>query len=416
MGLATIIVVLIAVVGSLTVLPAVLALLGDRVDAGRLPLRASNGSGPRRWARVAAVVSSSPKAALVAAVCVLAALAVPLGGMHTADNGIDDLPPDLPVVQAAVAVERAFPGAPDDARIVVAGHGLDAARPGLRALGERARAVTGGTGEVVVRVAPDATTASITVPLPDHGDADATVRRLRADVAPRATGIAGVSEPALITGDAASGLDYSDRMATATPVVIGAVLFLGFLLLTLTFRAPLLAAGVMALNLLSIGAAYGVLTIVFQHTWAQHLIGFRTTGHIVAWIPLFMFVILFGLSMDYTILVLERIRERREAGRTPAQAAAEGVTATAGTITSAAVVMVAVFAIFATLGVIVFQQLGVGLAAAVLLDATVVRGIALPALVVALGERGWRVSPQEDARTSHGGWKDVGVESGAGIR
>jgi RND superfamily putative drug exporter len=169
------------------------------------------------------------------------------------------------------------------------------------------------------------------------------------------------------------------------------VLALGFLLLLVTFQAPLLAAAMMLLNLLSIGAAYGVLTIVFQHTWAEHLLGFHSTGHIINWLPLFLFVILFGLSMDYTVLVLERIREARLSGLGPRQASAEGVAATAGTVTSAAIVMVAVFSIFATLDVINFKQLGVGLGAAVLLDATLVRGVALPATVALLGERGWPV-------------------------
>ncbi len=180
-------------------------------------------------------------------------------------------------------------------------------------------------------------------------------------------------------------------MQIVTPLVIGVVLILGFVLLLMTFRAPLLAASVMALSLVSIGAAYGMLVAVFQHTWADRLLGFHSTGHIVDWLPLFMFVILFGLSMDYTVLILERIREERRAGRSPRVAAARGVAATASAVTSAAVVMVAVFGIFATLGMITFQQLGFGLAAAVLLDATIVRGIALPAVVALLGARGWPV-------------------------
>jgi len=189
-------------------------------------------------------------------------------------------------------------------------------------------------------------------------------------------------------------------MSQVTPVVIGFVLLLGFLLLLLTFRAPLLAASMMLLSLLSVGAAYGILTAVFEHTWAEHLLGFHSTGRIINWLPLFMFVVLFGLSMDYTVLILERIREARLSGLTPRKAAAEGVAATAGTVTSAAIVMVAVFSIFATLGVITFKQLGVGLAAAVLLDATLVRGVALPAVVAVLGERGWRIRGCKDAEVA----------------
>jgi uncharacterized membrane protein YdfJ with MMPL/SSD domain len=424
MGLGTILVVAVAVLGSLTVLPAVLALLGDRVDRGRLPghrgraaraarRRAASGGRPTgAWAALARAVTASPKAALVAAVCVLGALAVPLTGMHTADLGADDLPQSLPVVQAAKAVDHSFPGAPDQAELVVSGHdlGTAAAHSALAGLGERALKVTGGRGEPTVTVARDGATAVVAVPMPDRGVTAGTdtVHRLRDQVAPTATTVPGASSPALVTGDAASSADYSHRMAIATPLVIGFVLVLGFLLLLLTFRAPLLAAGVMGLNLLSIGASYGILVSVFQHTWAERLIGFHSSGHIINWLPLFMFVILFGLSMDYTVLVLERIREGREAGLSPRRAAADGVAATAGTVTSAAIVMVAVFAIFATLGVINFQELGVGLAVAVLLDATVVRGIALPALVAALGERGWKVRPHV-ASSRAPGWEDVAV-------
>ena len=248
--------------------------------------------------------------------------------------------------------------------------------------------------------------ARVNVPMPDQGldKASNTIQQLRDDVAPTATDIHGVSSPALVTGSAASTMDYSHRMSVATPRVIGFVLLLGFLLLLLTFRSPLLAVAVMGLNLLSIGAAYGVLTSVFQHSWAETLLGFHSSGYIINWLPLFMFVVLFGLSMDYTVLVLERIREARLEGRSPRAAAAEGVGATAGTITSAAVVMVAVFSIFATLDVIMFKQLGVGLAAAVLIDATLVRGVALPAVVALLGERGWKMP----------GWKNAAVEARGG--
>ena len=411
-ALGTILVVAIAVVGSLTVLPAVLALLGDRVDIGRVPghrvLTAARARRDRRagrstgaWAALARGVTRHPRGALVGAVCVLAALTVPMLGMHTDDLRASDLPQHLPVVRTINAIEASFPGAPQATELVVTGHDLSApaAHAGLVALGNRAAAVTGGRGDVTVAVSVDGRLARVDVPTPDLGRAEAksTIGRLRSHVAPTATTIAGVGSSALVTGDVASNLDYTHRMSHVTPEVIGFVLLLGFLLLLVTFRAPLLAASVMVLNLLSIGAAYGILTAVFQHTWAEHLLGFHSTGYIINWLPLFMFVVLFGLSMDYTVLVLERIREGRLRGLTPREAAAEGVTATAGTVTSAAIVMVAVFSIFATLGLITFEQLGVGLAAAVLLDATLVRGVALPAAVALLGERGWPVRGCKDA-------------------
>jgi uncharacterized membrane protein YdfJ with MMPL/SSD domain len=406
MGLGTVLVVLIAVIGSLTVLPAVLALLGDRVDRGRIPgfgrlidrrARREAIAGKRLgfWAGLARAVTGRPVASLVISVSILGALAVPLAGMRTAGLNVLDLPPSLPVAQAVQSIERHFPGAPQDAELVVQGAGLGRAdaHGGLAALARRATHVTGGHGPVTIATSRSGRLARVDVPMPNLGSAatKAVVTRLRTVVAPTAHSVPGATQNALVTGDAASNVDYTARMASATPEVIAFVLALGFLLLLFTFRAPLLAAAVMALNLLSIGAAYGILTAIFQHTWAEHLLRFHSTGHIIDWLPLFMFVVLFGLSTDYTILVLERIREARLAGLAPRRAAAEGVAATAGVVTSAAAVMVAVFAVFGTLDVINFKQIGIGLAAAVLLDASLVRGVALPAVVTLLGERGWPI-------------------------
>jgi RND superfamily putative drug exporter len=413
MALGTVLVVLIAVIGSLTVLPAVLALLGDRVDRGRIPgfhrlldrrarREAIIGRRLGFWAGLARAVTRHPVASLVISASILGALAVPLTEMRTAGLDVSDLPPNLPVKQAVQSIERHFPGAPQNAELVVQGAGLGKAdsRAGLVALGRRAAQVTGGHGPVTVATSIGGRVARVDVPMPElsHSAAGATVTRLRTEVAPTTHLVPGATSNALVTGNAASNLDYTARMASATPEVIAFVLALGFLLLLFTFRAPLLAASVMALNLLSIGAAYGILTAIFQHTWAEHLLGFHSTGHIIDWLPLFMFVVLFGLSTDYTILVLERIREARLTGLAPRQAAAEGVAATAGAVTSAAAVMVAVFAVFGTLDVINFKQIGIGLAAAVLLDAGLVRGVALPAVVTLLGERGWPIRRPRSAR------------------
>ena len=409
-GLGTILVVAIAVLGSLTVLPAVLALMGDRVDRGRVPgyrrrqarrLRREAQAGRLTgwWAGLAGAVTARPVASLLLGAAALGVLSLPLFGMRTAALGVDGLPHNLPVVSATQAIERAFPGAPADAELVVRGSGLGSriARAQLATLGARAEHLTGGRGTVTVSVSTDQSVARVDVPMPGRGTAatNATVTRLRGEVAPQAEQIAGARGAALVTGEAAANLDYANRLRTATVEVITFVLALGFLLLLFTFRAPLLAGAVMLLNLLSIGASYGILVIVFQGTWAEHLLAFRSTGHIIDWLPLFMFVVLFGLSMDYTVLVLERIREARQAGRSPRQSAIEGIGATGGTVTSAAVVMVAVFSIFATLDVIAFKQLGVGLAAAVLLDATLVRGVLLPATVTLLGSRGWSMAPRK---------------------
>jgi uncharacterized membrane protein YdfJ with MMPL/SSD domain len=408
-GLGTILVVAIAMLGSLTVLPAVLALMGDRTDRGRIPgdrrrqarrLRRAGHGGVRGgfWAGLARAVTARPIVSLLLGAAALGALSVPLFGMRTAALGIDGLPHNLPVVTATQAIEHAFPGAPADVELVVRGAGLGSqtAHDELTNLGLRAEQVTGGRGPVTVAVSQDQSVARVNVPMPQLGTAaaNATVDHLREQVAPRAEQITGARDAALITGDAAANLDYANRLRTATVEVIVFVLTLGFLLLLFTFRAPILAAAVMLLNLLSIGASYGILVLVFQGTWAEHLLAFRSTGHIIDWLPLFMFVVLFGLSMDYTVLVLERIGEARHAGRSPRQSAIEAIDATGGTVTSAAVVMVAVFSIFATLDVIAFKELGVGLAAAILLDATLVRGLMLPATVTLLGTRAWPLAPR----------------------
>jgi RND superfamily putative drug exporter len=248
---------------------------------------------------------------------------------------------------------------------------------------------------VTVAIAKDGRTARVDVPMPP-GDQDAAVRTIRAEVLPDAAAL-GPHTTAMLGGEAAGSLDFTDRLNTMTPIVVAIVLGLAFILLVAAFRSPWLAAGVIGLNLLSIGAAYGVLVTVFQYDWAESLLGFTSTGTVVDWVPLFTFVILFGLSMDYTIIVLERIREARLAGLGAREAVAEGLSATAGAVTSAAVVMVAVFGVFAALRLPDMKQLGVGLSTAVLIDATIVRALALPAVVSLLGERRWRIAGRRRA-------------------
>ncbi|MCK9248970.1 MAG: MMPL family transporter [Solirubrobacteraceae bacterium] len=426
MAAGTMLVVGIALIGSLTVLPAVLALLGDRIDRGRLPgarrraRRAARraeradrrgggrpapngrGAGHGAWGAIARAVVRRPRTALLTAAVVLAAIAVPALGMHTADSGLAGLPDDTPAVRAQQAIDETFPGAPSHATLVVTGSDLAGAdaRAGLRDLGARALDVTGGGGAVDTRVADDGRTAVLEVPLPD-ADLDrarAAVRELRDDVAPTASRIAPGAE-LLVGGGTASSMDFADRMTDALPLVLGFVLGLAFLLIVTSFRSVRLALSVIALNLLSTGATYGLVTVVFQSTWAEHALGFTSTGTIASWLPLMAFVILFGLSMDYTILVLERMREARRAGASPREAAAEGVGATAGAITSAAVVMVVVFAIFITMRMVDMKQMGFALSTAILLDATIVRAVALPAAVTLLGERAFgRDRGRRDAR------------------
>ena len=392
MAVGTIAVVAVAVLGSLTVLPAALSLLGDRLDRGRLPLiglrrgaatvaaRAGGGAVGAFWGRLAARATRRPATALAAGTVLLLALAVPALSMRTADLQIGALPHNLKVIESYLAIERAAPGGPSSAELVVRGTRLD--RASLQELGITARGVTGGRGAIATQRSEDGRTAVVSVPMPDRGAAhtELVITRLR-------TMLEDHPDQVLVGGWQASSADFARQMRRATPIVIAFVLSLAFLVLFRAFGSAALAGAVIALNLLSVGAAYGLLTLVFQHDAAEGLLGFINTGTIASWVPLFAFVILFGLSMDYTILVLERMREARLAGRSPREAAAEGVAATAGTVTSAAIVMVAVFSLFAMMRSPDMKQFGFGLAAAIVLDATVVRALLLPAAVTLLGRR-----------------------------
>ncbi len=418
MALGAILVVLIAVVGSLTVLPAMLALLGDRIDRGRLwPRRRKARSRRRRtmWQVLAAGVTDHPRTSLTLALVILAALAAPLISIKTAEPGQSDVSPNTPIRAAYTAIERAFPGSEDTADLVVSGHGLHSERTTsqLRTIGRQGQAITGGRGAVNTQISRDGQTALLQIPMPESSlsVADHKVQTLRHELEPAvASAIPGAH--ADLTGDYAGNLDFTSRLSNVTPLVIAFVLGLAFILLIATFRSARLALSVIGLNLLSVGAAFGVLVAVFQHHWAQSLLGFQSDGAVVDWLPLFAFVVLFGLSMDYTVLVLERAREARLAGASAREAAATALGSTGGTVTSAALVMIAVFSVFATLPLLEFKQLGVGLAAAIALDATIVRGLALPAALTLLGDRGLAPAPARASRRRARGW-DHGVSVAA---
>jgi RND superfamily putative drug exporter len=410
MALGAILVVAIAVVGSLTVLPAMLALLGDRIDRGRVWRRRRTTRQPRSaWRGVANVVTGHPRASLASAVVVLAALAAPVLSIQTAAPGENDVPANNPVRMALHAIERAFPGSSDTAGLVVSGRHLGQPRTvaQLRAIGRRGTAITGGRGAVSLQISRDQGTALLSIPIPEGSlsASDHKVLALRHQLEPAvARDIPGAH--ADLTGGYAGNLDFSSRLSGVTPLVIGFVLALAFVLLVATFRSPLLAASVIGLNLLSVGAAFGILVAAFQYGWAQSLLGFQSDGAVVEWLPLFAFVVLFGLSMDYTVLVLERAREARRAGASARDAAAEALASTGGTVTSAALVMIAVFSVFATLQLLEFKQLGVGLAAAIAIDATIVRVVALPAVLTLLGDRGLAPARERAKRSpawDHGG-------------
>ena len=392
MALGAIVVVAIAVLGSLTVLPAILALLGDRIDRGRLWRPRRTRLRRPAWTRFASAVTHRPGVSLLVALALLATLAAPLLSIRIGNPQSADLPQNNATVVAQRAIDQAFSAGTDTTQLVVSGHRLDttSARMRLLELGREGQRVTGGTGgSVTVAVSGNGDTAVVSIPVPSGGNRvqERNVQTLRSVLKP-ATARALPGASAELTGDDAGNVDFNHQMAVMTPLVIAFVLALAFALLVFSFGSPLLAICVVGLNLASVAGAFGVLTELFQHHWTEALFGLRSFGAIVDWLPLFAFVILFGLSMDYTVLILERAAEARRAGASARAAATEALGATGSTVTSAALVMVSVFATFATVPLISFKQLGIGLAAAIALDATVVRGVALPAVLALLGDRG----------------------------
>ncbi len=394
LGVGAVLVVAMAVAGSLTVLPALLAKLGHRVEWGRLPLLGRRRVGESLlWSALLSRVLARPLLAVVAATIGLLVLALPALGMRTQLPGFAEMPGDLPVVRTFERIQAAFPGSPTPAEVVV--EAPDVTTPAVRTAIEalRRRAVASGemAEPIEVRVNPDRTVAAVSVPLAGSGEDGRSVhalRTLRETVVPATVGRLGGATVA-VTGETAGSVDFNDLTRRRAPLVFAFVLGLAFLLLLVTFRSLVVPAKAIVLNLLSVAASYGVLVAVFQHGWGGSLVGVERPGPIASWLPLFLFVILFGLSMDYHVFILSRVRELVDAGAPTREAVARAIKVTAGTVTSAAAVMVAVFAIFATLRTVAVKQVGVGLAVAVLLDATVVRGVLLPAAMALLGEWNW---------------------------
>ncbi|HXV32517.1 MAG TPA: MMPL family transporter [Gaiellaceae bacterium] len=396
MGIATMLVVAIAMLGSLTVLPALLSKLGDNVDRLHVPfvgrLRRDDGQG-RIWGGIVDRVLKRPVLSVAVAGGLLLALAVPALQLHTAQPGPESFPQELPVMQTFNRLQNAFPGKEIPANVVVKAD--DVTAPEVQAaIGElRKRAVaTGRMHEpITVDVNDAGTVASIAVPMDGKGTDDASnaaLASLRGEVVPETVGALDGVETA-VTGMAASSKDGNDQLKATAPLVFGFVLVFAFVLMLAAFRSVAIAVKAIVLNLLSVAAAYGVLVLVFQHGIGKGLLGFETTSGIVPFLPVFLFVILFGLSMDYHVFILSRIRELYDGGASTDEAISQGIRSTAGVVTSAAIVMVGVFAIFGTLSMIVFKQFGVGLAAAVLIDATIVRAVLLPATMKLLGEWNW---------------------------
>ncbi len=394
-AVGTMTVVAVAMFASLTVLPAVLSKLGDKVERGRIPFlgRLRKRGGGSFWGSIVERVMRRPVLSLVASAGVLIALAVPALTMHTVVSGADDLPRSIPVVKTYDRVTAAFPGEAASATVVVQADDVSAGpvAGAIDQLRHEAAASKYVAGPLSVEESADGKVAAIDIPTVGSGsDAEATraMQQVRNEMVPAAfAGVEGAEVD--VTGPAAQSQDFNDQLAKSLPLVFGFVLGFAFLLLLVTFRSIVVPIKAIVLNLLSVGAAYGVLVLVFQRGMGESLLGFHSNGGISSWLPLFLFVILFGLSMDYHVLILSRVREGVDRGLSTDEAVRQGISATAGTVTSAAVVMVAVFSIFATLSIIDMKEMGVGLAVAVLLDATIVRGVLLPAAMKLLGERNW---------------------------
>ena len=379
----TILVVAVSMLGSLSVLPAALSALGDRVERGRIPFARRFKRERNIWARVVDAVLRRPLVSALASAAVLLALAFPALGMKTSLPGSDSLSRGIPAVRTMDDVQAAFPA--KDAPAYVTVEAADVTAPAVSAAIERFDTRIGDhpklfPGRPTIEIAPDRTLARISIPSAGSGS-DATSKLMLATLrgAAQATIGSAPGATASVDGSAAQAADFNSSLGRNTPIVFAFVLSAAFLLLLMTFRSLVIPIKAIVLNLLSVGAAYGVLVTLFQ----------GHDGFIVAWLPLFLFVVLFGLSMDYHVFVLSRVREAYDRGMRTEDAVAHGIKSTAGVITSAALVMVGVFALFGTLDNVALRQMGVGLAVAVALDATIIRGLLLPASMKLLGDWNW---------------------------
>ncbi|MFD5105055.1 MMPL family transporter [Streptomyces cinereoruber] len=398
MATGAIIVVAVAMVSAVTVLPALLVKLGRAVDRPRVPLvrRLSQRNGtPRVWGFLLRPATRRPLISLVVAVGGLVALALPALDMNLKATQVDDFPRSLSTMRTYDRLVDAFPSTAntDTVAVRVPAGESEQLRARMTRLSEsvrqdplfatdsppRIRYSADGRGAVLEAGTPTA---------PGTDPARDSVTRLRADLVPDALrGVPGVEYA--VGGAQAEDMDYTSNLNSRLPLVIGGVFALTFLIILLAFRSVVVAMTTVVLNLLSVAASFGFLCLVFQRNWAEDLLDFTSTGHVVSWVPILLFVILSGLSLDYHVFVVSRIRESVVAGMTTKNAVVDGITRTAGVVTGAAAVMVAVFATFGTLTFIEMKQIGVGLAVAIVIDATIIRIYVLPAAMTLLGRANW---------------------------
>jgi RND superfamily putative drug exporter len=396
LAFATILVVAVAVLGSLTVLPAVLSRLGDKVDRLRVPLLGRSRRNEREggiWGAIVDRVLHRPALSAALAAGFLLALAAPALQLHLAPQGTESFPQSLAVIKTYKRMQQAFPGTALPANVVVKAPDVTtpAMRTAIAQLERRAIASGRAFAPITVDINKNHTVADLTIPIAGNGTdaaSNAAFHLLRQKFVPATVG-ALPNTQAGVTGKTASWQDTADKLKSDLPPVIAFVLLLAFCLMLVAFRSIVVAIKAILLNLLSVAAAYGVLVLVFQHGIGKSLIGASPADGIEVVVPLLLFVILFGLSMDYHVFIISRIRETFDRGANMDDAVAHGIKSTASVVTSAAIVMVCVFSIFATLSTPFFKQFGVGLAAAILIDATIVRAILLPATMKLLGTWNW---------------------------
>jgi uncharacterized membrane protein YdfJ with MMPL/SSD domain len=384
----------VSVAAALTLLPAMLQLLGDRVNALRLPIigkRLGNtGSGESRmWRTFIEAVLRRRVVMLTLAVGLMVVAAVPLLGLHVGQSGVATLPSSLPSKQGYVAVQHYFPNQ-NPYPVEIVADGGDAGTHGNLSRLKAVLAGDPGFGTGTIQASPDGKILALTVPI--RGDVVsspdvAAVRQLRSDLIPSI--FAGSRARVYVGGNTAETADYFSAVSAPTPYVLLFVLGLSFILLLLAFRSLVIALVSIVLNLLSVGAAYGLLTLVFIHGVGAGFFGFQKVSAIDAWVPLFLFSVLFALSMDYQVFLMSRIKERYDETGSTTEAVVGGVASTAKIITGAALIIVVVFSGFARGQLDMFQQMGFGVAVALLLDATVIRSIVLPCTLSLLGERSW---------------------------
>jgi uncharacterized membrane protein YdfJ with MMPL/SSD domain len=398
-GIGTMLVVAVAMLGSLTFLPAMLAFLSRKnwLEKGRVPYitkrRHANHGESRVWGAILTRVLRRPLVSALLAGGLLVALSIPVLGIQFKDPGFDGYSRSQPVIQTHDRLQAAFPGGAVPATTVIKAGDVTAApvQAAIRQLHDRALA-TGQLSEPShVEISADKTVAVVGLSVQGSGTDAASERSLetlRSQVVPATVGRLPGAQVA-VTGVTAGSKDFNDAMIAHAPIVFAFVLSLAFILLLVTFRSIVVPIKAIVLNLLSVGAAYGILVLVFQDGHGEKLLDFQSVGGIAPVIPLFLFVILFGLSMDYHVFILSRVREAVDRGMSNDDAVAHGLKSTAGVVTSAALVMVAVFGSFALGSDQLAKQIGVGLAAAILIDATIIRAVLLPATMKLLGERNW---------------------------